>query len=132
MPIFMIDVLKAAPALKNIYFTGANQTPYGAAALRSLSTALREGTLQHLEKVVLWKCALGDNDIREFAEASEKSGCAKGLVTLSFTVCGFGVEGARIVADLLSRGVFPALKNLDLGKNPKIGRGCRGPGQGFA
>lgn len=63
---------------------------------------------------------MGDGDIRDFADASEESGCAKHLVSLTFGACGIGEEGMRVLADLLSRGIFPALKFLNLGQNPNI------------
>ena len=63
---------------------------------------------------------MSDGDVRVFADALDEFGCAKRLRQLTFISCGFGVEGVRVLADLLSRGVFPALEYLDLERNPNI------------
>jgi hypothetical protein len=117
---FSWNVLAAAPAVKRISIQGSEPTPLGVAALRPVNAALRNGALQELEEVVLRKCALGDGDIREFLDALKESGCAKRLTTLAFLFCEVGVEGIRIAADHIGRGVFSALKILDVGENPNI------------
>ena len=38
------------------------------------------------------------------------AGCAKGVTFLWFSDCGIDAEALRALADLLSRGAFPALK----------------------
>jgi len=40
------------------------------------------------------------------------AGCAKGVTFLWFSDCGIDAEALRALADLLSRGAFPALKTL--------------------
>ena len=113
-------MLEAAPALERLSNNGSQQPPLGAAALRSVSMAMRNGALQNLEEVALRRCTLGDGDIRDFADALEHSDCAKRLRQLTFISCEVGVEGVRVLADLLSRGVFPALECLKLPGNPNI------------
>ena len=117
---FSYDVREAAPVLERLSIKGPEQTPLGATALRSVSAALRNGALTFFEEVDLRKCTLGDRDIRDFADALEESGCATRLVNLIFVSRGVGVDGIRIMADLICRGIFPALKCLDLPENPNI------------
>ena len=115
-------VFEAAPALANITIKRLEQTALGVAALRSVSAALRNGALQHLDKLYLQDCTLGDRDIKGFAVALEESGCATRLASLTFASwdAGFGLEGVRLLTDLFSRGFFPAMECLDLGENPNI------------
>jgi hypothetical protein len=115
------NVFEAALALARITIKGLDQTALGGvAALRSVSAALRNGALQHLDELYLQNCTLGDRDIKGFAEALEESGCATRLTSLTFASCGVGLEGVRVLTDLVSRGLFPAMECLDLGENPNI------------
>jgi len=117
---FSWNVFEAAPALVKITIKGLEQTALGVAVLRSVSAALRNGALQHLDQLYLQKCTLGDRDIKGFADALEESGCAMRLASLTFASCGVDVEGVRLLTDLFCRGLFPAMECLDLGGNPNI------------
>jgi len=102
------------------FYKESNTTALGAVALQSVSMAMRNGALQKLEELELENCTLSDGHVRGFADALKESGCAGRLTALVFVSCRVDVEGVRLLADLFSRGVFPALKCLDLEGNPNI------------
>jgi hypothetical protein len=121
--VFSWNVLEAAPAVTEIMIASdvnIPNNPHGGTVLQSISAVLRHGAMRNLEGFGLWNCTVDEEDVRDFMDALEKSGCAKRLGILTIYGCGVGVQVVSALADLLSRGVFPALKILDLGKNPNI------------
>lgn len=93
-----------------------------AGVLQPVIATLHRGVgLQSLERISVSGFALGDVGFTEFLAALEGSGRAQQIVMLSFWGCNIGVERARALADLLSRGVLPALKSICLAWNTLLG-----------
>lgn len=92
------------------------------AVFQPVIAALHRGVgLRNLEEIKLTFCALGDAHFSNFLDALKSSGCAERMVTLEFSNCGVGAEGARALGDLLRRDGLPALERLDLGGNDGMG-----------
>ena len=90
--------------------------------MKSIATALRHGALPKLQEVTLSSCIpLGEQNVLDFADALEHSDCANRFESLQFDRCNLSAEGVRSFAGPLSRGAFPALKELDLQENYGIG-----------
>jgi Ran GTPase-activating protein (RanGAP) involved in mRNA processing and transport len=79
--------------------------------MQTLTAALRHGALQNLKSVSL-DCGVHDEDVVDFMDALERSGCAKRMEVLMFAQNGVGAEGLRTLAKLLCRDSYPALKEL--------------------
>ena len=111
--VFSWKALEAAPALQSIrirdWFRIARASIGG---LKSVATALCHGALQNLQEVDFIYVRLEEDDVVDFADALEHSGCAKGFVSLRFLGCNISAEGVRALAAPLRRGAFPALKYL--------------------
>ena len=118
--VFSWKVFQATPVLVKIEIRSVAIEQLDAAALRFISTALRNGVLPNLQEIALGGCILGDEDIKDFTEALDVSGCAKQLVVLKLSDCNIKAEGLRALADLISRDGYPALKTLCLEKNSGI------------
>lgn len=61
--------------------------------------------------------SLEEDEITDFADALEHSGCAQRLVSLHFPSCYLTPERLQAVVGLLGHGGFPALKELDFSGN---------------
>jgi len=111
-------VLEAMPALEVLKFEDNNNeiNPcFGAEAFQPIiQTLYRRIGLQNLEKVLL-QCRMSADLLAAF----ESSRSAKGLVALVLR-CDIGVEGARALADVIGRNIFPALEMLLLYDNPRV------------
>lgn len=118
--VFSDNMLDSVPALVKIEVEVFGEHLLGVAVLRSLSSALRRGALRNLQEVCLVNCDLSSEDIGEFINVLEESGCAKRFVTLSLDNCGVQAEDLRALASAISRDAFPALKMLDFQSNTGI------------
>ena len=100
--VFSWKVFQATPVLVKNEIRSVAIEQLDAAALRFISTALRNGVLPNLQEIALGGCILGDEDIKDFTEALDVSGCAKRLVFLKLSDCNIKAEGLRALADLIS------------------------------
>jgi len=65
----------------------------------------------------MYRCTLVGADFRTFLNALERSGCAERLKVLIISGSGLHVGNAFVLADLLGRSAFPALKHLHLDRD---------------
>lgn len=76
--------------------------------------------MPNLQELELHEYTVGGEDIRDFIDALERSGCAKKIAYLRFFSRGFGFEAMCAMADLLGRDSSPALKKLWINGCPAI------------
>jgi len=108
------DVFESTPALARMEFvSGEEIAHHGRAAVQTLTAALRHGALQNLKSVSL-DCGVHDEDVFNFMNALESSGCAKLMEVLIFNQSVLGGTGLTALLSLLYRDFFPALKELCL------------------
>jgi Ran GTPase-activating protein (RanGAP) involved in mRNA processing and transport len=110
----------AAMGALGVINTRSRAEQFNATTLQSLSAALRHGVLPILRAVGLNHCDLSDEDIKDFMEALEASGCAERLVSLKISDCDIKGEGLPALAGLIAHDGFPALETLSLEGNSRI------------
>jgi len=120
MTVFSADVLASMPSLVTLKLSAGDGLGLSARAFNSITAALRNGALQALQTLKFELCMLGGDDIIDFTSALETSGCAQQLMSLGFRRCQFDTERLQALMKPLGRGVFPALRELNLYRNAGI------------
>ena len=67
--------LQAAPAIERIIINSHANVPLGRAVLQSVSAALNHGALRNLDGFELYGCTVEEEDVKDFMDVLEKSGC---------------------------------------------------------